>query len=208
MLRRYPGTSRRHTVDRMPADHAFTHLLTDRLVIRPFRPSDIDAFVAYRSDPEVARYQSWEGYEAAQAELFIAEMATLHPGVPGQWFQFAVTDRSTDELLGDTALCVNAEDPSHAEIGFTFAPAHRRKGYATEAVRATIDYAFDRLGVDVVVAITDARNGPAIALLERLGMTKMSTSHVEFKGEWCDELTYERRREFRRHDPIADRAGR
>ena len=181
----------------MPADHAFTYLLTERLVIRPFRPSDIDAFAAYRSDPEVARYQSWDGYEAAQVESFVAEMATLHPGVPGQWFQFAVTDRSTEELFGDTALCVDADDPSHAEIGFTFATAHRSKGYATEAVRATIAYAFEQLGVDVVVAITDARNGPSIALLERIGMTKVSTNHVEFKGEWCDEFTYERRPELR-----------
>jgi RimJ/RimL family protein N-acetyltransferase len=61
-------------------------------------------------------------------------------------------------------------------------------------VRATIDYAFERLGVDVVVAVTDARNAPSIALLDRIGMTHVSTAHVEFKGEWGDELTYELRR--------------
>ena len=58
---------------------------------------------------------------------------------------------SSDELLGDAALCVDADDPSRAELGFTFAPAHQGKGYATEAVRATIDYAFERLGVEIVV---------------------------------------------------------
>jgi RimJ/RimL family protein N-acetyltransferase len=181
----------------VPADNAFSQLSTDRLVIRSFRPKDLDAFAAYRSDPGVARYQSWDVFELAQAESFVAEMATLHPGIPGQWFQFAVTDRSSDELLGDTALCVDAADPSRAELGFTFAPAHQGKGFATEAVRATIDYAFERLGVDVLVAITDARNAPSIALLDRIGMTHVSTAHVEFKGEWCDELTYERRRGLR-----------
>jgi RimJ/RimL family protein N-acetyltransferase len=41
-------------------DAAFTALTTQRLVLRRFGPEDLDAFVAYRSDPEVARYQSWE----------------------------------------------------------------------------------------------------------------------------------------------------
>jgi RimJ/RimL family protein N-acetyltransferase len=181
----------------MPADPAFTRLRTDRLVIRSFGPKDIDAFAAYRSDPDVARYQSWDVYDRTRAELFVAHMAALCPGVPGRWFQFAVADRQTDDLLGDTALCVDAYDPSQAELGFTFARAHQGKGYATEAVRATVDYAFERLGVDVVVAVTDARNAPSIALLDRIGMTALSTAHVPIKGEWCDELTYEQRRRRR-----------
>ena len=41
-------------------DAAFTMLTTERLVLRRFRPEDLDAFVAYRSDPQVARYQGWE----------------------------------------------------------------------------------------------------------------------------------------------------
>jgi RimJ/RimL family protein N-acetyltransferase len=40
-------------------DAAFTGLLSRRLLLRRFRPEDLDAFVAYRSDPEVARYQEW-----------------------------------------------------------------------------------------------------------------------------------------------------
>jgi aminoglycoside 6'-N-acetyltransferase len=178
----------------MPADPAFTEIRTDRLVIRRFRPEDVEAFAAYRSDPNVARYQSWDMYTREQAASFVDEMATLHPGIPGQWFQFAVSDPASDDLLGDTALCVDADDPSHAELGFTFAPAHQGKGYATEAARATIDYAFERLSVEVAMGVTDARNAASIALLERIGMTHVSTAHVEFKGEWCDEHTYELRR--------------
>jgi RimJ/RimL family protein N-acetyltransferase len=181
----------------MPADHAFRQLRTGRLVIRRFGAKDIEVLAAYRADADVARYQSWDAYGRAQAESLVADMSTIHPGVPGQWFQFAVADRWTDELLGDTAMRVDPEDGSHAELGFTFAPAHGGQGYATEAVRATIDYAFERLGVDVVVAVTDARNAPAIALLDRIGMMHVSTARVEFKGEWCDELTYELRRDGR-----------
>jgi RimJ/RimL family protein N-acetyltransferase len=44
----------------MMADAAFSALTTERLVLRRFRPEDLDAFVAYRSDPQIARYQVWE----------------------------------------------------------------------------------------------------------------------------------------------------
>lgn len=179
----------------MPADPDFTELRTARLVIRRFRADDAIAFVAYRSEPDVARYQSWDGYTTEQAEAFMDEMATLHPGVPGEWFQLAVADPASDELLGDVAVCVHADDTTRAELGFTFAPGHQGKGYATEAVRGVIAYAFDRLGAETVLAIADARNVASIALLERIGMRRTTTEHVRFKGEWCDEHTYELRRD-------------
>ena len=57
-----------------------------------------------------------------------------------------------------------------------------------------IAYAFERLGVGTVFAVADARNDASIALLERIGMRRTTTEHVRFKGEWCDEHTYELRR--------------
>ena len=99
----------------------------------------------------MARYQSWDSYTRAMAETFVAETASLHPGMPGEWFQFAVADPSTDALLGDVALCVDADDTSRVELGFTMSPAHQGKGYATEAVTRMIAYAFERLGVEIGV---------------------------------------------------------
>jgi RimJ/RimL family protein N-acetyltransferase len=60
-------------------DAAFTALTTQRLVVRRFRPQDLDTFVAYRSDPQVARYQSWEApYPPSQAHQFLqALQATI-----------------------------------------------------------------------------------------------------------------------------------
>ncbi len=179
----------------MPADPGFTDLRTDRLAIRRFRVEDAAAFAAYRADPDVARYQSWDAYTLQDALSFVAEMTALHPGMPGEWYQFAVADPSSDELLGDVALRVDADDASRAELGFTMSPAHQGKGYATEAVARVIAYAFERLGVETVFAIADARNDASIALLERIGMRRTTTEHVRFKGEWCDEHTYELRSE-------------
>jgi RimJ/RimL family protein N-acetyltransferase len=52
-------------------------IVTDRLRLRPFQAADLPSFVAYRSDPRVARYQSWdETYSTADAERFLAALAT------------------------------------------------------------------------------------------------------------------------------------
>ena len=58
-----------------------------------------------------------------------------------------------------------------------------------------IAYAFERLGAQTVLGIADARNEASIALLERIGMRRTTTESVRFKGEWCDEHTYELRRD-------------
>ena len=160
-------------------------------MIRRFHADDTEAFAGYRSDPDVAQYQSWNDYTLEDAKAFVREMASLHPGEPGEWFQFAAADLVSDTLLGDVALCVDVNDVARAELGFTLAPAHQGNGYATEAVRGVIAYAFDRLDVGTVFAIADARNGASIALLERIGMQLVSTQGALFKGERCEKHTYE-----------------
>jgi RimJ/RimL family protein N-acetyltransferase len=175
----------------MPVYADFVEVRTVRLVLRRFGAADAVRFAAYRSDPDVARYQSWDGYTLQRAERFIRDMRSADPGVPGEWFQFAVADASNDRLVGDVALRVDGKHMTRAEIGISFAPEHQRKGYATEAVRGVVDFAFGPLGVATVFAVADARNHRSVALLERIGMTRVSTDRALFKGAWCDEHTYE-----------------
>jgi RimJ/RimL family protein N-acetyltransferase len=176
-------------------DPDFSGLLTERLVIRRFRPEDAVTFTAYRSDPDVARYQDWDSCTRQEADDFVREMAGTHPGVAGEWFQFAIADPTSDEHVGDVGLGVDTDDMSRVELGFTLARAYQGKGYATEAVTRVIAYAFEQLGAEAVFAVADARNHASIALLERIGMRRITTEHVRFKGEWCDEHTYELQRD-------------
>jgi len=173
-------------------DLNFISIETERLVLRRFRPDDAAAFAAYRSDPAIARYQSWdETYSIEDAERFIASLARAHPGEPGEWFQFAVADRATDALVGDCALHVDAHDSTRADIGYTLSPEHHGNGYATEAVAALVAYAFGSLGVNRIQATADERNTPSIRLAERLGFAAVARVHTTFKGERCVEETYE-----------------
>jgi RimJ/RimL family protein N-acetyltransferase len=175
----------------MTRDPTFTTIETERLRLRRFREADVDAFQAYRSDPEVARFQSWQDHTPEQAERFVAEMAVADPGVPGAPFQFAVALLDDDALVGDCMLAIGAGGRPSAEIGYTVAPAAHGRGVATEAARAVVGYAFDRQGVHAVRAVTDTRNTGSIRVAERLGMRLVGTVHTTFKEEPCDEHTYE-----------------
>jgi aminoglycoside 6'-N-acetyltransferase len=168
-------------------DPSFEHLTSRRLVIRRFASGDAEALAAYRTDGEVARYQDWEcPYPISEARKFIASLYQLAPGTPGPWFQFAVSLSSSGTLLGDVALRTSRVEVGQAELGFTFASAHQGQGYATEAVRAVVQYAFGQLAIHGVFSRTDARNLQAQRLLERIGFRQESEFREStwFKGAW------------------------
>ncbi len=173
-------------------DAAFTRLETERLIVRRFRPDDLDSFVAYRADPDVARFQSWENFTRAEGAAFIAEMARQHPDTPGEWFQFAIELKSTGRMIGDCALHVFADRRTEAEIGFSLASAYQGHGYAREALAGLLGYAFGILGKSRIEALTDVRNAKSIAVLERLGFVRDAAMRepVEYKGETCSEFLY------------------
>jgi len=171
---------------------AFSRIESGRMILRRFVDSDLAPFVAYRNDPEVARYQSWDSCDEEEARAFIHDMETAQPGVPGEWFQFAVESRVTGDLIGDCALQVDEHETYRAEIGFTLAREHQGKGFASEAVSRLLDYAFDTLRIHRVIAISDCRNTRSWALLERVGMRREGhfLENVWFKGGWSDEYLY------------------
>jgi RimJ/RimL family protein N-acetyltransferase len=153
----------------MRADDGFEPLHTERLMLRRSRPEDHEAIAAYRSDPEVYRYQGWERIDPEGIRAQIEEMAGRAPGQPGGWVQLSVEERESGRLVGDVGLSP-AEDPGVIEVGYTIAPEFQGRGYGTEAVGALIGYAFDTLGADLVRAYASAENLPSIRLAERVGM--------------------------------------
>lgn len=169
-----------------------TFFETARLRARRFEPDDLAAFVAYRADPEVARYQSWSDYTAGDAAALIAQMQYLSPGVHGEWVQIALERRETGALVGDLAMRVDAEVPRTAEVGFTLSREHQGHGYGLEALRGLLGHAFTDLGLHRVFAATDPRNESSARLLTRVGM-RQEAHHVEslfFKGAWADDLVF------------------
>jgi aminoglycoside 6'-N-acetyltransferase len=176
----------------MPDTH-FAELVSERLVLRRFGPSDLAPLVAYRSIPQVARFQSWDSpFPPVAGERLIKDMLGSHPDTPGEWFQFAVALRSHGELIGECASKTQADDARQAEIGYTIAPAHQGRGYATEAVRTLLGYLFRARGMHRVTASCDPRNVASERVMLRLGMRREGhlVESTWAKGEWTDDLLY------------------
>ncbi|MCY1138443.1 GNAT family protein [Actinoplanes sp. Pm04-4] len=166
-------------------------IATERLVLRRFRKADAAPLAAYRSDPEVARYQSWDApFPMLRAETAVANFMASDPARPG-WFQYAI-ERTADRLLiGDVAVHLH-DNLKQAEIGFTLAREHQKQGYASEAVRAVLDHLFRVQGLHKVTGECDARNVASAGLMERLGFTRegLLRQQTYIKGEWTDDALY------------------
>lgn len=129
--------------------------------------------MAYRNDPEVAKYQSWSlPYPREKAEAFIQEMQDVHAPKQGVWLQLALELKKTGKTIGDVAFGVKEDDPRQCSVGFTIASAHQRNGYASEALTALLDYLFEDVDMHRVVADCDTENIGSWKTLEKLGFRR------------------------------------
>jgi RimJ/RimL family protein N-acetyltransferase len=157
-----------------------------RLVLSPLTPEDAPSLFAYRSHPDVSRYQFFEPRSLDDACAFIANAAE------SGWCQLGIRIDGGATLAGDVGFRLHSDPPLQAEIGVTLAPQHRGRGLATEAVRAVLDHLFGELGIHRAFASIDPRNAASLALFARLGWRQETHSlqSVWFKGEWADDVVF------------------
>ncbi|GAA4204052.1 GNAT family protein [Streptosporangium oxazolinicum] len=166
---------------------------TNRLILRPYTPDDLDALHAIHRLPQVTRYLYWEPRDREQTrealKRKITETALLEEG---QALTLAVELAATGELLGDVLLIWHSRAHRSGEIGYVFHPDHHGRGYATEATRAVLELGFDGLDLHRVIGRLDARNEASARVLEKLGMRREAhfLDNEIVKGEWTSEIVY------------------
>lgn len=166
---------------------------TPRLTARRFTPRDLDAFVAMRNDPEVARFQSWTNCTVDEGRALLRTLARRTPGQPG-WFQFALEETATGRFVGDCGLNCVEHDARLAQIGYTLSRSVWNRGFATEAVTGLTRYAFATFGFHRITASVDPRNAASCRVLEKAGYVKEAHFRQSewFKGGWADDAIYAR----------------
>ena len=168
-------------------------LEASRLVLRPFQESDLDAFLAYRNDPEVARYQSWDvPYSRTSGIQFIEYMQMASPGQRGEWYQLVLELKSSHTVIGDVAFCPTLYDERQTIMGYSLSRLFWRQGYAFEAVSTLLVYLFQQLNMHRIVAECDVENIASWKLLEKLGFRREAhlIENVYFKGKYGSEYHY------------------
>jgi RimJ/RimL family protein N-acetyltransferase len=174
-------------------DLAGREIRTERLLLRPFRDTDIDRLADWQARPEVSRFLYWEPRSREDAEAALARrMTETRLEGDDDCLALAVERRDDGLLLGDASLWLRSAAHRQIEIGYVFHPDCGGKGYATEADRALLDFAFHELDAHRVFARTDARNTASAALLRRLHMRQEAhfREAENFKGAWGEELVF------------------
>jgi RimJ/RimL family protein N-acetyltransferase len=145
-------------------------LSTERLVLRTWRPSDHAPFAALNADPEVM-----EHFPAAltrdESDALIARIEAGFAQHPfGLWATEVV---ETGEFIGFVGLAVpNFDAPfmPTVEVGWRLARGAWGHGYASEAAREALRYAFDDVGLDEVVSFTSVSNLRSQRVMQRIGL--------------------------------------
>jgi RimJ/RimL family protein N-acetyltransferase len=166
---------------------------TDRLLLRPFAPSDHAALLAIHSREELTRYLYWgpRGSDAV-SEVLAEKVAGAKLEQEGDVLNLAAVLREEDTLVGDIVLMWRSLAHRQAEVGFVFHPDHHGRGYATEATAALLRLGFEELGLHRIYGRIDTRNTASGRVLERLGMRREAhlVENEWVKGEWTDETIY------------------
>lgn len=171
--------------------------MTERLVLRPLRESDLDDVYAYQSRDDVVRYLPWDvRTREASAEHLAKRVAWTRLENDGDFLVVAVElpaepDRPA-RVIGDLSLILTSAANRQAEVGWVFHPDFHGQGYATEAAATLLELAFSELASHRVFANLDPRNDASVRLCTRLGMRREAhfVHDQIFKGEFADTYVY------------------
>ncbi len=154
-------------------------LTTERLLMRPWRESDADFFVAMNADPVIMRY--YPRTYTREESMASFERARKHFADRGfgMWAAELTATRVPIGFVGLQVPRFEAHFTPCVEVGWRLAPAHWHKGYATEAAREALRFGFDELRLPEIVAMTVPANTPSIAVMDRLGMARNPTDDFD-----------------------------
>ena len=165
-------------------------LLTRRLRLRQFRGEDTDAMHECFADPEAMRF--WNAPVHTKRVETERAMLRYVDCTPSYYRHWAVADIETDHCLGLVSYHDGHIRNKRAAIGYFINPSCQRRGMATEAVSAMLDFCFDELGLHRVQAFVDPDNIPSRKLVEKLGFARegLLRDHLRVGEIWRDEIVY------------------
>ncbi len=148
-----------------------TELRTPRLLLRQWRESDLDPFVALNADSEVMRHFP----AVLTREQTVRAVKQAHSRIEENgWGLWAVEVSGDGRFIGFVGLAApefDAHFTPAVEVGWRLARDRWGNGYATEGARAAVAYGFEELGLAEIVSFTTVANGRSRRVMERLGMT-------------------------------------
>jgi ribosomal-protein-alanine N-acetyltransferase len=171
--------------------HDLPALLTERLCLRKMKIEDNQPMFAYASHPEVSRFTTWETHQSIEdTNQFICLLLRQYEaGEPSNW---GVTLRENEQLIGTCGFMYWDQVQRLAEIGYALAKDFWGRGLMVEAVRKIIEFAFERMAVERVIARCHIDNVASERVMQKVGMTfeKLLRQNIQINGEYVDVKQY------------------
>jgi ribosomal-protein-alanine N-acetyltransferase len=161
---------------------------TDRTILREMIIEDVDDFYEMDSDPEVHRFLGTKPVtdknEIADTIRYVRQQYFDH-GI-GRW---AIVDKSTGQFIGWTGLklvkdMINLRT-NYYDLGYRLKRKHWGQGFATETAIASLDYGFDILKLNEIIATVNMGNAASNRVVNKLGFTLSGTFNLhDLKHNW------------------------
>jgi MtfA peptidase len=165
---------------------------TDRLVLRRVQTLDAKDLAGLMSDPATLRYLAWKPMSLEDTEEWIAGQSRLSFPKPEGYCYFAIEATQVAKVIGMATFWFVPQEFNLTQFEIIIHPDWQRKGYATEAGRGLLAYAFQGLRARRVIADCDARNVPGRRLLLKVGLRQESECIKDrfLKREWVNTLGF------------------
>ena len=168
----------------------FTNIETNRLVLKCIDQFDRDFILEEFQNDFINRYlfDAEPMTEISQADELIDFYTIVEPRRQNRWI---LIDKTTNTKLGTCGYHLWNPDKKEVEIGFELMEPYNGKGFMLEAVKAIIEFAEHKMGVERINAIVYIENIKCIQLLERLGFVKVGEEETEFLDQIYPHFVYE-----------------
>ncbi|WP_024876907.1 GNAT family N-acetyltransferase [Saccharomonospora piscinae] len=164
--------------------------------LREFTLADLDGVRGVIGDNRVAHHLSFNTRNAEQARELLHTIVEQARVRPRSEFYLAITPRDADRaadndrVVGFTRL--QRTHPYSGRLVYAVAHAHQGRGYAGDAVRTLLDFAFGTLRLHRITAAVGPDNRAGLALVENIGFTREGVlrDHVHANGAWRDSVLF------------------
>ena len=154
---------------------------TERLLLRAFRNEDLDAYAAMCADPEVMRYLG-TGVTLSRGDSWRSMAGFLGHWALRGYGMWALEEKTTGMLVGRAGF-LNPEGWPGFELGWTLGRPYWGHGFATEAAKRALEYAFEILAQPRVISLIRPANTPSMRVAERIG--EVRSGEIELLGGPC-----------------------
>jgi ribosomal-protein-alanine N-acetyltransferase len=168
-------------------------LQTPRLLLSELTLADLADVHLLHTSPEVDEYNTLGIPEnIGVTRMLVLEWLEQQNAQPRQNYIFSLKLESSQEFIGLIALKPGKPNYKNAEVWYKLLPAHWRQGYALEALKEVLKFAFGPLGLHRVEAGCAVDNTGSIKLLERVGMKPEGRKRqvLPIRGQWADNYIY------------------